>query len=87
QFVGRAVKHIMDDAGYVPADLGVKLPDDGVFRSGTRYRPRNEGVRGDAELPLLERFVAALNRDELHRLERLVQRALEGQNHNSKEQA
>jgi hypothetical protein len=72
QFVGRAVKNIMEDAGYEPADTGVKLSDDPVFRTGTRYRSRNEQERDDDENPLLERFVAILNVAELRQLKKLV---------------
>jgi hypothetical protein len=36
QFVGRAAKIIMEEVGYVPVDAGVKLPNDPVFRTGTR---------------------------------------------------
>jgi hypothetical protein len=77
QFVGRAVKHIMDDEGYAPADPGVKLPGDKVFKTGTRYRRRSELTAVASEAPLLERFVAALRPNELHELEQLLRHALE----------
>lgn len=78
QFVGRAVKIIMDEQGYIPADTGVKLSDDPIFRTGTRYAPRNERVEHPAPngtAPLLERFVATLNTDELLQMEQLIQNA------------
>jgi hypothetical protein len=74
QFIGRAVKHIMQDEGYVPGDLGVKLPGDKVFKTGTRYRLRGEAVGQGAESPLLERLVSALNPHELRQLEQIVRR-------------
>lgn len=76
QFVGRAVKNVMEDSGYEPADTGVKLPGDPVFRTGTRYRRRDEQERGDDKTPLLERFVAILGVAELRQLEKLVHIAL-----------
>lgn len=75
QFVGRAAKFIMDEAGYVPTDTGVKLPSDPVFRTGTRYSLRGESAPAGDELPLLDRIVAALNPDELLYLEQIVREA------------
>lgn len=72
QFVGRAMKHIMREAGYQPVDAGVKLPNDPVFSSGTRYSNREEGVRRNDESSLLKRFVAALTDSELRNLRELV---------------
>jgi hypothetical protein len=72
QFVGRAVKHIMRDAGYEAADTGIKLPDDPVFSSGTRYSNREEAVHRNEKSPLLGRFVAMLTPAELRELRELV---------------
>ncbi len=76
QFVGRAVKIIMEEEGYLPADTGVKLPTDQVFRTGTRYRLRGEHEEAGGASTLLSRIVATLNPDELLQLEHLVQQAL-----------
>jgi hypothetical protein len=72
QFVGRAMKHIMREAGYQPVDAGVKLPDDPVFSSGTRYSKPEEGGHHDDERPLLARFVAVLTAAELRNLQKLI---------------
>jgi hypothetical protein len=76
QFVGRAVKIIMEEQRYLPADTGVKLPNDQVFRTGTRYSPRSERADADGTTPLLGRIVAALNADELLQLQQLIRKAL-----------
>jgi hypothetical protein len=77
QFVGRAVKIIMGEEGYLPADTGVKLPGDPVFRSGTRYHLRGEHTDPDGNpSSLLDRLVSALNQAELLHLQELVTKAL-----------
>jgi hypothetical protein len=75
QFVGRAVKIIMDEEGYVPADTGVKLPGDPVFSTGTCYRKRGEFLPAAGATPLLDRIVAVLSPDELSYLEHIVHEA------------
>jgi len=66
------VKHIVREAGYHPVDTGIKLPNDPVFSSGTRYSKRAEAVHRSDEGPLLERFVATLSSSELRELRELV---------------
>jgi hypothetical protein len=73
QFIGRAAKHIMREEDYVPADTGVKLPDDSVFSSGTRYAKRDEGMQHDEEGSLLARFVEMLKPAELQQLRQLLE--------------
>lgn len=37
QFIGMAVKYIMQKQGYIPEDRGVRIPNDLLFTTGTTY--------------------------------------------------
>lgn len=74
QFIGMAVKAILAKEGYEVMETGVKIADDPIFRSGATYQ-RVEEPEDDTD-DLLSRLVNAMNPDELHRLDKLVQAAL-----------
>src|ERR1700731_4774801 len=63
QFVGLAVRGILEQHGFVVGCRGVRLRGDPVFRSGAIYRPRADG--GNApEADVLERMMRSLSPDE-----------------------
>ncbi|WP_146210830.1 hypothetical protein [Azospirillum sp. TSO35-2] len=76
QFCGMAVKAIMEEEGYEVAATGVRIPNDPVFSTGAVYR-KVEGADETGTPDILERFVNALDRDELERVVRLATKALE----------
>jgi hypothetical protein len=62
QFVGAAVRAILEDEGFTIAEKGVRTPKDPVFRSGSVYKKRAPLRSGDTDL--IARLVASLNEQE-----------------------
>jgi hypothetical protein len=73
QFIGMAVKAILEAEGFEVMESGVRITGDRIFKSGTTYQPASGPEEPD---DLLVRFVAMLNVDELQQVQRLVQAAL-----------
>ncbi|MBZ9772613.1 hypothetical protein [Mesorhizobium sp. CO1-1-8] len=73
QFIGMAVKAILEAEGFEVMETGVRIAGDPVFRSGATYQPAAGPEEPD---DLLARFVAMLSVDELHQVQRLVLAAL-----------
>ena len=79
QFIGTAVKSVLDSAGYEVAQSGVRLPRDPVFTTGSLYRKRPVGktatIEGRTE-DLFSRLVESLRTSERRMLIRVLKRSL-----------
>jgi hypothetical protein len=80
QFIGRAIKELMEDRGYRLADKGIRIKGDPVFTSGSRYQRaigHRSVIRSRGELTaeayaVLERIVRALTPAERRALNALT---------------
>lgn len=78
QFIGKAVRAIMDFHGYEVDENGVRIVGHPYFKSGTTYR-KSTSIDPILAIPtasagLLERFVEALRPHEVSYLKQLLQR-------------
>jgi hypothetical protein len=71
QFVGAAVRAILEDEGYTVAEKGVRTPKDPVFRSGSVYRKKAPLRANDTDL--IARLIATLNDQEAQHALNLLQ--------------
>lgn len=60
QFVGLAVRAILEEAGFEVAYTGVRINGDPVFRTGSVYRPRTDDHEAPQQDDALERMLRAL---------------------------
>ena len=69
QFIGLAVRAILEDAGFEVAYSGVRIKDDRVFTSGSVYRERSSDSEPEpAQIDdALERMLKALRPDQAAR--------------------
>lgn len=67
QFVGLAVRAILEEAGYEVAYTGVRINGDPVFRTGSVYRPRTDDHEAPQKDDVLERMLRALTSDQAAR--------------------
>jgi hypothetical protein len=73
QFVGLAVRAVLEEEGYEVARTGVWLGDDPVFSTGAVYQKSAQPRAADAD-DFLERFVEMLSEAEMGRAVELIQR-------------
>ena len=75
QFIGLAVRAILEEAGIEVAYSGVRISDDPVFTSGSVYKVRsNEGNGAPHIDDALERMLKALTPDQATRAFRVLRR-------------
>lgn len=80
QFCGLACAAILSEAGFEPAQTGVRVASDPLFTFGATYRRRAEHqAAGDNSI--LIRLINALTRDELRQAEALIQKRLKEDDH------
>jgi hypothetical protein len=71
QFIGVCVRAVLEDEGFEIASKGVRVSNDPLFSTGATYQPiRSPSVR----LELLERFLRALNDEEVQDAIRILRR-------------
>ena len=64
QFVGLAVRAILEEAGFEVAYGGVRINGDPVFRTGSVYRPRSDHYDAPEADDPLDRMLKALSPDQ-----------------------
>jgi hypothetical protein len=74
QFVGLAVRAILEEAGFEVAYTGVRIKDDPVFRTGSVYRPRTDDHEAPQQDDVLERMLRGLTPDQAARALRILLR-------------
>jgi hypothetical protein len=75
QFVGLAVRAILEDAGFEVAYAGVRISADPIFTTGSVYRLRSEdGQEPPTHDDALERMIKALRSDQAERALRALLR-------------
>jgi hypothetical protein len=74
QFVGLAVRAILEDAGFEVAYTGVRIKDDPVFRTGSVYRPRSKDHDAAKADDALDRMMKSLSSDQAQRAFRALLR-------------
>jgi hypothetical protein len=75
QFVGLAVRAILEEAGYEIAYSGVRIGDDPVFASGSIYRIRSDASDDAPQIDdALERMLKGLTPDQASRASRFLRR-------------
>jgi hypothetical protein len=86
QYAGMAIRWIIEQHDFQILDQGVKISDDPVFASGTRYVRRERttasaqsSITDEKRTDIIERFVSVLNVAELHQLVRAAQAQLSRQ--------
>jgi hypothetical protein len=74
QFVGLAVRAILEEAGFEVAYTGVRINGDPVFRTGSVYRPRTDDHEAPQQDDALERMLRALTPGQAARALRVLVR-------------
>ncbi len=74
QFVGLAVRAILEEAGFEVAYTGVRINGDPVFRTGSVYRPHTDDNDAPEMDDVLERMMKALTADQARRAFRALLR-------------
>ncbi len=67
QFIGLAVRAILEEAGFEVAYTGVRIKDDPVFRTGSVYRLRSDDNDAPEADDALDRMMKALTPDQARR--------------------
>jgi hypothetical protein len=75
QFIGLAVRAILEDAGFEVAYSGVKISEDPIFTSGSVYRNQSDQPRSPSEYDdAFERMLKALKPEQATRAVYLLNR-------------
>jgi hypothetical protein len=74
QFIGLAVRAILEEAGFDVAYTGVRIKDDPVFRTGSVYRPHTDDNDAREADDALDRMMKALTADQAQRAFRALLR-------------